>query len=83
MYRHTHGVDVVLAGEQMWPWVFQMIGKLPTLKEAPEPAEPAAGITDRKPDNTLALLPQTPDSQVPRTGQLIMCLKRVDRNIMG
>lgn len=34
MYRHTHGVDVVLAGEQMWPWVFQMIGKLPTPKEA-------------------------------------------------
>lgn len=53
----TRSVDVELAGEQMWPWVFQMIGKLPTLKEAPQPAEPAPGITDRKPDNTLALLP--------------------------
>lgn len=54
----TQNVDVALAGEQTWPW-FQMTGKPPTLKEAPEPAESAPGITDRKPNNTWHSSPNT------------------------
>lgn len=56
MYQ-IHNMDIVLEGEQMWPLMFQMIGRLPALKEAPGPAEPVPRITNRRLDSTLASLP--------------------------
>lgn len=62
---------------QVWPW-----GKLPTLKEAPGPAESAPGITNRRPDTPWHFFPQTPNSQVSRRGYLIVRLRQPDRSVM-
>lgn len=67
----------------MWPRVFQMIRRLPTLKEVPGPMESVPGITNKKLDNTRASLsPQHLTPRVSRRRWLIMCLKWTDRSVM-
>lgn len=50
-------MGVILEGNRMWPQVFQMIRRLPTLKEVPGRMESVPGITNKKLGNTIASLP--------------------------